>query len=43
MNNHSMLGLVDVFAATLPALKFRPGIHVTTPRPFCQCGMGSRS
>ena len=28
MNNHPMLGLVDVFAATLPALKFRPGIHV---------------
>jgi len=28
MNNHPMLGLVDVYAATLPALKFRPGIHV---------------
>jgi len=28
MANHPPLGLVDVFAATLPALKFTPGVHV---------------
>jgi hypothetical protein len=28
MTNHPPLGLVDVFAATLPALKFSPGVHV---------------
>jgi hypothetical protein len=28
MTDHPPLGLVDVFAATLPTLKFRPGIHV---------------
>ena len=28
MTNHPPLGLVDVFAATLPALKFKPGVHV---------------
>jgi hypothetical protein len=28
MNNHPPLGLVDVFAATLPTLAFRPGVHV---------------
>lgn len=28
MTNHPPLGLVDVFAATLPTLKFRPGVHV---------------
>jgi hypothetical protein len=26
--NHPALGLVDVFAATLPALEFNPGLHV---------------
>src|SRR6476646_1012384 len=26
--NHPRLGLVDVFAATLPSLKFTPGLHV---------------
>ena len=25
---HPPLGLIDVFAATLPTLKFRPGVHV---------------
>ena len=29
MTNHPTLGLVDVFAATLPTLAFTPGIHVT--------------
>ncbi|HEY1562220.1 MAG TPA: GFA family protein [Caulobacteraceae bacterium] len=28
MTNHPPLGMVDVFAATLPGLDFRPGVHV---------------
>jgi len=28
MTNHPTLGLVDVFAATLPTLPFKPGVHV---------------
>ena len=28
MNNHPPLGLIDVYAATIPALKFSPGVHV---------------
>ena len=28
MANHPPLGLVDVFAATLPTLNFAPGVHV---------------
>ena len=28
MNNHPTLGLVDVFAATIPTLAFTPGIHL---------------
>jgi hypothetical protein len=28
MANHPSLGLVDVFAATLPTLRFAPGVHV---------------
>jgi len=28
MANHPPLGLVDVFAATLPTLRFVPGVHV---------------
>jgi hypothetical protein len=28
MANHPPLGLVDVFAATLPSLAFQPGVHV---------------
>ena len=28
MTNHPTLGLVDVFAATLPPLAFSPGVHV---------------
>jgi hypothetical protein len=28
MTNHPTLGLVDVFAATLPTLTFKPGVHV---------------
>ena len=28
MTNHPPLGLVDVFAATLPTLEFTPGVHV---------------
>jgi hypothetical protein len=28
MTNHPSLGLVDVFAATLPTLAFTPGVHV---------------
>lgn len=28
MSNHPTLGVVDVFAATIPTLKFAPGLHV---------------
>lgn len=28
MTDHPPLGLVDVYAATIPALKFSPGVHV---------------
>ena len=28
MTNHPTLNLVDVFSATLPSLKFNPGLHV---------------
>jgi hypothetical protein len=28
LTNHPTLGLVDVFAATLPTLAFKPGVHV---------------
>ena len=28
MSNHPPLGLIDVYAATLPTLAFKPGIHV---------------
>ena len=28
MTNHPPLGLIDVFAATLPTLAFSPGVHV---------------
>ena len=28
MTGHAPLGLVDVYAATLPSLDFEPGVHV---------------
>ena len=28
MTNHPPLGMVDVFAATIPTLDFTPGVHV---------------
>jgi len=28
MTDHPLLGLVDVYAASLPTLKFTPGVHV---------------
>lgn len=28
MTDHPLLGLVDVYAATIPSLKFNPGVHV---------------
>jgi hypothetical protein len=28
MTNHPPLGLVDVYAATIPSVKFTPGVHV---------------
>ncbi len=28
MTNHPTLGVVDVFSATLPTLKFAPGLHI---------------
>ena len=38
INNHPTLRLVDVYAATLPTLKFRPSIHINyaeTVLPMC--------
>jgi len=38
MNNHPPLGLVDVYAATIPTLEFIPGVHVNyaeTVLPMC--------
>ena len=28
LTNHPLLGLVDVYAATVPTLPFRPGLHI---------------
>jgi hypothetical protein len=28
MTDHPLWGLVDVYAATIPSLKFSPGVHV---------------
>lgn len=28
MSGHQGIGLVDVYAATIPSLKFEPGVHV---------------
>jgi hypothetical protein len=28
MTNHPSLGLIDVFVATIPSLRFAPGVHV---------------
>src|SRR3954469_24489020 len=28
MTNHPPLGMIDVYAATIPTLKFTPGVHV---------------
>jgi hypothetical protein len=28
MNNHPPLGMIDVYAATIPTLAFTPGVHV---------------
>ena len=28
MNDHPLLGLVDVYAATIPTVEFSPGVHV---------------
>jgi hypothetical protein len=28
MNRHPTIGMVDVFAATLPTLEFKPGVHL---------------
>ena len=28
LTNHHLLGLVDVYAATVPTLPFRPGLHI---------------
>jgi hypothetical protein len=28
MTNHPLLGLVDVYAATIPTLAFTPGVHI---------------
>src|SRR4029453_4747082 len=31
MTDHPTIGLVDVFAATIPSLKFAPGFHINHP------------
>ena len=28
MNHHPLLGLIDVYAATIPSVKFTPAVHV---------------
>ena len=28
MTSHPPIGLIDVYAATIPALKFKPGVHI---------------
>ena len=28
LTNHPLLGLIDVYAATVPTLPFRPGLHI---------------
>ena len=28
MTNHAPLGMIDIYAATIPSLKFSPGVHV---------------
>jgi hypothetical protein len=28
MTNHPPIGLIDVYAATIPALQFKPGLHI---------------
>lgn len=28
LNNHPTIGLVDVYAATIPTLPFKPGVHI---------------
>jgi hypothetical protein len=38
MTSHPGLGLVDVFAATIPSLRFTPGVHINyaeTVLPMC--------
>ena len=28
LTNHPLLGLIDVYAAIVPTLKFNPGLHI---------------
>ena len=37
MANHPPLGLVDVFAATIPTLALRPAFTSITRKPCCRC------
>ena len=37
MTNHPTLGLVNVFAATLPTLKFSAGVHVNYAETVLLC------
>jgi len=43
MTNHPTLGLVDVFAATLPRSPSRPAFMSTMPKPCCPCMTGCPS
>jgi hypothetical protein len=37
MTNHPQMGLIDVYAATLPELKFSPGLHVNYAETVRRC------
>ena len=36
MTDHPPLGLTDVYAATIPALDFRPAVHVNYEDTCCR-------
>jgi hypothetical protein len=40
MTNHPALGLIDVFAATLPTLTFNPSVHVNYAETVLPMGDG---
>jgi hypothetical protein len=36
--NHPTIGLVDVFAATIPTLPFTPAVHINYSETVLRCG-----